>query len=217
MNGFPPDAFSLDGFDLDAFVAATLAEDLGPDGRDVTSEAVIPADAMFEGVMDSRDAVTLAGFDPDSEADILISAARAETLKLANQLAAADPDLPVLIERAPWIDADVATSIADPVLDLASPLKGPFRARPIASPQAAKAALLAKLEQVEGREAYGAFGGAPVELKADKEVVLAAVAQSGEALYHASEALKADREVVLAAIAQNPYALRRVSCTRTPR
>src|SRR3546814_10431921 len=38
--------FALPGFDLDAFVASTLAEDLGPDGRDVTSEAVIPADAM---------------------------------------------------------------------------------------------------------------------------------------------------------------------------
>ena len=64
--------------------------------------------------IEGADAVTLAGFDPDSEADILISAARAETLKLANQLAAADPELPVLIERTPWIDADVATSIADP-------------------------------------------------------------------------------------------------------
>ncbi|WP_311267025.1 carboxylating nicotinate-nucleotide diphosphorylase [Sphingobium sp. WCS2017Hpa-17] len=53
--------FSLPGFDLDAFVAATLAEDLGPDGRDVTSEAVIPTDAIFDGVMDSRDDVTLAG------------------------------------------------------------------------------------------------------------------------------------------------------------
>ena len=61
MNGFLPDAFALPGFDLDAFVAATLAEDLGPDGRDVTSDAVIPAEAMFDGVMDSRDAVTLAG------------------------------------------------------------------------------------------------------------------------------------------------------------
>ena len=56
-----PVALTLPGFDLDAFVAATLAEDLGPDGRDVTSEAVIPADALFGGVMDSRDAVTLAG------------------------------------------------------------------------------------------------------------------------------------------------------------
>lgn len=53
--------FFLPGFDLDAFVASTLAEDLGPEGRDVTSEAVIPEDAIFDGVMDSRDAVTLAG------------------------------------------------------------------------------------------------------------------------------------------------------------
>ena len=52
--------FALDGFDLDAFVAATLAEDLG-DGGDITSAAVIPADARFRGVMASRDAMTVAG------------------------------------------------------------------------------------------------------------------------------------------------------------
>ena len=73
--------FTLPGFDLDTFIASTLAEDLGPDGRDVTSEAVIPADAIFEGVMDSRDAVTLAGLpiaaaffralDPDVEVELL--------------------------------------------------------------------------------------------------------------------------------------------------
>ena len=73
--------FALDGFDLNAFVASTLAEDLGPDGRDVTSEAVIPADAIFDGVMDARDPVTLAGLpiavaffralDPDVEIEQL--------------------------------------------------------------------------------------------------------------------------------------------------
>ncbi|TPG21102.1 carboxylating nicotinate-nucleotide diphosphorylase [Sphingomonas koreensis] len=52
--------FSLDRFDLDAFVAATLAEDLG-DGGDITSAATIPAEARFAGVMDSRDAITVAG------------------------------------------------------------------------------------------------------------------------------------------------------------
>jgi nicotinate-nucleotide pyrophosphorylase (carboxylating) len=52
--------FLLPGFDLDAFVQATLAEDLG-EGGDITSEAVIPADARFRGVMDSRDAVVVAG------------------------------------------------------------------------------------------------------------------------------------------------------------
>ena len=52
--------FRLDRFDLDAFVAATLAEDLGEAG-DITSAAVIPAEARFTGVMDSREAIVAAG------------------------------------------------------------------------------------------------------------------------------------------------------------
>jgi nicotinate-nucleotide pyrophosphorylase (carboxylating) len=59
-------AFALPGFDLDDFVRATLAEDLG-EGGDVTSQAVIPADAHFRGVMDSRDAIVVAGL-PIAEA-----------------------------------------------------------------------------------------------------------------------------------------------------
>lgn len=59
-------SFALPGFDIDAFVAATLAEDLG-EGGDVTSNAVIPADARFAAVMDSRDAITVAGL-PIAEA-----------------------------------------------------------------------------------------------------------------------------------------------------
>lgn len=63
--------FTLPGFDLDAFVRDTLAEDLGEGlpggGRDVTSESVIPADAQFSGVMDSRDAIVIAGL-PVAEA-----------------------------------------------------------------------------------------------------------------------------------------------------
>lgn len=80
------ESFALPGFNLAAFVAATLAEDLGgalgAGGRDVTSESVIPADAMFTGVMDSRDAVTVAGLpiaeaffralDPDVEIERLV-------------------------------------------------------------------------------------------------------------------------------------------------
>ena len=53
--------FTLPHFDLEAFVRATLAEDLGPTAKDVTSESVIPADVQFAGVMDSRDAITVAG------------------------------------------------------------------------------------------------------------------------------------------------------------
>ncbi|PTR11446.1 MULTISPECIES: carboxylating nicotinate-nucleotide diphosphorylase [unclassified Novosphingobium] len=57
--------FAIPGFDLTAFVSATLEEDLGlglpGGGHDVTSESVIPAEARFAGVMDSRDAITVCG------------------------------------------------------------------------------------------------------------------------------------------------------------
>ena len=52
----------IPGFDLPAFIAATLAEDMG-DAGDITAAAVIPADAVFTGIMDSRDAITVAGLD----------------------------------------------------------------------------------------------------------------------------------------------------------
>ncbi|WP_066482120.1 MULTISPECIES: carboxylating nicotinate-nucleotide diphosphorylase [unclassified Sphingomonas] len=55
-------SMTLAGFDRDAFVAATLAEDLGAIG-DITSAAVIPADARFDGVMSSRDAIVVAGLE----------------------------------------------------------------------------------------------------------------------------------------------------------
>jgi len=58
--------FKLDRFDLDGFVRATLAEDLGDHG-DITSAAVIPADARFTGIMDSREAIVVAGL-PIAEA-----------------------------------------------------------------------------------------------------------------------------------------------------
>lgn len=58
-------AFTLTGFDIGAFVASTLAEDVGT--GDITSAAVIPAEARFAGVMDSRDAITVAGL-PIAEA-----------------------------------------------------------------------------------------------------------------------------------------------------
>ena len=78
--------FTIPGFDLDAFVAATLAEDLGEGlpggGRDVTSESVIPVEARFAGVMDSRDAITVCGLpiaaaffralDPAMQIEVLV-------------------------------------------------------------------------------------------------------------------------------------------------
>jgi nicotinate-nucleotide pyrophosphorylase (carboxylating) len=71
----------IEGFDLAAFVGATLAEDLGS-GGDITSKAVIPADARLDAVMDSRDAVVVAGLplaeaffcalDPDCRIEYLV-------------------------------------------------------------------------------------------------------------------------------------------------
>ena len=86
-------AWTLPGFDLDRFVQETLAEDLGEGlpggGRDVTSESVIPDDARFSGVMDSRDAIRVAGLpvaaaffralDPDMEIAILVEEGEAVT------------------------------------------------------------------------------------------------------------------------------------------
>lgn len=58
--------WAIDRFDLDHFVAATLAEDLGEAG-DITSAAVIPAEARFEGVMRTREPIIAAGL-PVAEA-----------------------------------------------------------------------------------------------------------------------------------------------------
>jgi GTP cyclohydrolase II len=113
--------------------------------------------------IEGADDVTTGAFDPDGSATLLISAARAETLKLTNQRLAADPEMPVMVERSPWIDRDVAMAIADPVHDLASPLKGPFRAAPLTAPAAAKSALhLARLAGI--LPAFFVAENAPVEV-----------------------------------------------------
>ena len=95
-------AFTLPGFDLDRFVRSTLDEDLGAGlpggGHDVTAESVIPADARFSGVMDSRDAIVVCGLpvaaaffralDPDMEIELLAgegdeAGAGADVMRLA--------------------------------------------------------------------------------------------------------------------------------------
>lgn len=78
--------FTLPGFDLPAFIRSTLDEDLGVGlpggGHDVTSESVIPAEAQFSGVMNTRDAITVAGLpiaaeffrtlDPEMAIEVLV-------------------------------------------------------------------------------------------------------------------------------------------------
>jgi len=79
--------FSIADFDLDAFVIATLTEDMGgvpgAGGRDLTSESVVPAESVFTGVMKSRDGATIAGLpvaaaffralDPAVEIELLVA------------------------------------------------------------------------------------------------------------------------------------------------
>ncbi|HEV2865773.1 MAG TPA: GTP cyclohydrolase II [Allosphingosinicella sp.] len=95
--------------------------------------------------VESADAEGLAAFDGERPADLLISGRRADTLKLTNQREAVPSD-PVLIRRGPSLDLAAATAVADPALDLATPLKGPFQTGPLCSPEIARAALrLARL------------------------------------------------------------------------
>jgi nicotinate-nucleotide pyrophosphorylase (carboxylating) len=90
--------FTIENFDLNAFVVSTFAEDLGDPsyggGHDVTSESVIPADAIFTGVMDARDECVVAGLpiaelffralDPAVEIEIL--AAEGELVSAGSDL-----------------------------------------------------------------------------------------------------------------------------------
>lgn len=69
-----------------------------------------------------------------SATKLLISTARAATLKLTNQREAARSDLPhtpILIRGGEAMTLHTARPIADPSLDLNNPLKGPFRAEAI--------------------------------------------------------------------------------------
>jgi len=120
--------------------------------------------------IETADERALEAFDAAGPAPILVSGNRAATLKLANQMAGT-PTGPVLVERAPWIDLAGATALADPALDLSTPLKGPFRTLPIADADAADAALrLARLAGLlpamfAGGEAEEAVAVVPDEVR----------------------------------------------------
>ena len=145
--------------------------------------------------IETADAVRLAAFDAGGIAAVLLSAGRAVTLKLANQREAAAPDAPVLVDRAPWIDFAAATALADPQLDLATPLKGPFRAIHVDHPEDAAAAL--RLARIAGLlPAYFVLpGGAgdvsidPADIDAHEEAVrLTIAARARLPVAHAEDA-----------------------------
>ena len=74
-----------------------------------------------------------------SSHDVLLSGERAVTLKLTNQRVAATPGPVRLANAADTVTA--ALAIADPALDLANPLKGPFRTAATGGEAAAIAAM----------------------------------------------------------------------------
>ncbi len=130
-------------------------------GRDSGRRAARAIDALRRGwpvtlvgaagairilAIETADSAALAEFDGDAPADMLIGTGRAETLKLVNQRAAATSGAPVRVARESWHDLDAAIAIADPAFDLATPLKGPYRANDLTFPDASAAALaLARL------------------------------------------------------------------------
>lgn len=94
---------------------------------DIAGRVLVPAETGFGAQIGST--------------HMLISHARAVSLRLANQRDAAAPESPALIRAVEPFDLAAARAIADPALDLDYPLKGPFRAEPIANIDAARAAL----------------------------------------------------------------------------
>jgi GTP cyclohydrolase II len=128
------------------------------------------------------------GFPPEASGQrMLISSARAVTLKLANQLEAANPDAPVLIRGAEEFDLVRARTLADPALDLRFPMKGPFRAEHITHPAAAVTAMeLARLagilpafliEPSAGGEAQTVSSGDLAEWKDPRHLAIASRAR----------------------------------------
>ncbi|MDQ4419920.1 GTP cyclohydrolase II [Sphingobium sp. DEHP117] len=136
--------------------------------------------------VESADEQSLPLFDPASTAPILISASRAQTLRLANQREAADPEAPVLVQRESWIDLGGAMALADPVRDLATPLKGPYRALSLPNPELAAAAL--RLARLAGILPAFFVASTPVPTEASAEASSIMVYGGGPQLHIATRA-----------------------------
>ncbi len=125
---------------------------------------------------------------------MLISAARAATLKLANQREAAEPQAPVLIRGAEPFGLALARAVADPALDLIYPMKGPFIAEHLDHREPAAAAMeLARLAGVlpaflvDPAPAGEAQAVSPADLAAWKDTANLAIAARAHLPVAASE------------------------------
>jgi GTP cyclohydrolase II len=122
------------------------------------------------------DADSLAALETASRAGLIITARRAAVLNLANQIAAAAPDPePVWVDRPDWLDLPGSRAVADPVLDLATPFKGPFRTRALAGDtESARAAIaLAKHAGLIPAVYAAPLAGVDVALTCPTDAVLA--------------------------------------------
>ena len=65
--------------------------------------------------------------DPQASARLAITGERAAALHLSNERDAADPGVPVLIRREPWLDPETALALADPGKDVDRAPTGPLQ------------------------------------------------------------------------------------------
>ena len=79
--------------------------------------------------------------DSSGTAPLLLSGGRAAALSLGNARDAADPALPVVVERSDWLDCAAALALADPAEDFTRVPLGPLRPVAVADPATATAAL----------------------------------------------------------------------------
>ncbi len=115
--------------------------------------------------IETADEARLHLFDPGHNADILLAASRAATLKLTNQIAAGDGDAPVTVARTGWLTLPAVRALADPATDLQFPMKGPFATRRTANASDACAAIdLARLAGLLPAFFIGGDGDADVNL-----------------------------------------------------
>jgi GTP cyclohydrolase II len=106
---------------------------------------IIPDHGDDAGTLDLLPAETAFAQPGLFAAHLLLSAARAATLKLGN-MREYDPAAPILIRAAEPFTLASARDLADPAHDLDSPLRGPFHADPLPDPQVAATAMeLARL------------------------------------------------------------------------
>jgi len=122
------------------------------------------------------DAKTLAALETRSRAGLIITARRAAVLNLANQIAAAAPDPePVWVDRPDWLDLAGSRAVADPVLDLATPFKGPFRTRALDGDAASARAAIALVKHAGLIPAVYAvpLAGAEIAVTCPSEAALA--------------------------------------------